>query len=170
VPDHPIDPSDPTLAAVIRRKAARLARRVPDPAADRDDLAQDLAAALLARRPKFDPARGDPGAFAHAVVGTAAADIRRGRAAAKRARPAPAGPPEGCPDPRAADPAATDLAPDVAAAVARLPDDLRAVADLLAATTVAGAARALGISRATLYRRVAEVRAAFERAGLRDYL
>lgn len=172
MPDHPADPSDPAVAALIRRKAARLARATGGPAADRDDLAQDLAAALLARRPKYDPARGDPGAFAHAVVGTAAADLLRGMRAGKRSPPAPsASAAEALPDPQAADRAgATDLALDLAAAIARLPADLRAVVDRLRTLTVAELAAERGVSRGWVYTRVRAARARFERDGLRAYL
>ncbi len=60
---------------------------------------------------------------------------------------------------------------DVNRVVGRLPGDLAEFADLLAeGETVASVARRLRISRATAYRRMTRLRAAFSEAGLEAYL
>ena len=73
-------------------------------------------------------------------------------------------------DPRPSDQEASDLASDLADVLARLPDDLRAVAERLQSQTVSQAARALGVPRTTLQRQVQRLRRCFENAGLRIYL
>jgi DNA-directed RNA polymerase specialized sigma24 family protein len=161
----------PEVQALIRRKAARLADRAAGLGYDRRDAAQYLTAALLARLPAFDPARAPLAAFAAVVVTHAAADLRRFARAGKRAAP-PLEPLDGATEPAVPDPGPgrVDLAGDVAVALARLPPDLRAVAEALKAGTVAAAARALGVSRAQVYGRLGEIRGHFERAGLAAYL
>jgi DNA-directed RNA polymerase specialized sigma24 family protein len=62
------------------------------------------------------------------------------------------------------------LALDVAEVLARLPAPLREVAELLMTLSVSEAARALGVPRTTLLRRVERLRQCFEDAGLRTYL
>jgi hypothetical protein len=62
------------------------------------------------------------------------------------------------------------LALDVAAVLAVLPRRLRRVADALKTHSVAAAARHLRLSRAAVYRRLAELRVAFTRAGQDGYL
>ncbi|VTU02480.1 RNA polymerase sigma factor, sigma-70 family OS=Isosphaera pallida (strain ATCC 43644 / DSM 9630 / IS1B) GN=Isop_2438 PE=4 SV=1 [Gemmataceae bacterium] len=183
MPGEPSERPRPALDALeselIARKAAALVRRGLVPRSDREDARQDLAAALLAAQCKvaLDPATRH--AFARTVLGNAAANLARGRLAAKRH------PGRDCPmDPRDAEelgPAAfrddpadrehlADLAVDLAAALAALPDDLRALADALAGRGVAAAARSLGVPRTTLYAPLATLRGRLRRAGLEQYL
>ncbi|MBN9523101.1 hypothetical protein J0H58_32075 [bacterium] len=167
MPTDPQPDLDPAEAALIRAKARALARRGVIPRGDAADAEQDLALAVLAARVGFDPARGNAAAFVRTVVNRAADRLARGRFAAKRhpgrvvplAALAELADPNGDPAGRAA---------DVAAAVAALPPDLHAVAEALTGGTVAAAARALGVSRASLYPRIREIRSWFERAGLGD--
>jgi RNA polymerase sigma-70 factor (ECF subfamily) len=66
---HPISPTDlPLPFAEADATAARLCRRLGLPAADHDDLRQELLADLIRRLPAFDPTRGTIGAFAGVVL------------------------------------------------------------------------------------------------------
>lgn len=165
---------DPTIRRMIAAKAKQLVGRYGLRPHDRPDLEQDLAARLAARLSDHDPTRSTPEAFAAMVIAQAVANLVRDRRAAKRAapsRPAPPAPPEEVPDSRAEDDVRRlDLAIDVAAVLDQLPADLRAVAERLMVRTVSQVARASGVARTTLYGRLDELRTAFERAGLRDYV
>ncbi|HYH67842.1 MAG TPA: hypothetical protein VD866_24305 [Urbifossiella sp.] len=169
MPTDPQPDLDPAESDLIRIKARVLARRGVISRADVADTRQDLAVALLAARPGFDPGRGTKATYTATVVAHATAKVARGRYAAKRhpgrvvrlayldAEPAdPGGDPTG----RAV------VALDVAAVIEVLPPDLREVAEALKAGTVAAAARALGVPRTTVHERVHEIRSWFERAGL----
>ena len=148
-------PIDPTVAAIIRRKANRMVGRSGLCPQDRDDLEQQLTLHVLERRARFQADRGTWPAFVQRLVERAGENIVRARRAAKR-RTGPLEPLT------AAVPGAGDEAEGraraVAAAIPTLPDDLRVVAELLLTETVAGAARVLGVSRATVYARLREIR------------
>jgi RNA polymerase sigma-70 factor, ECF subfamily len=62
-----------------------------------------------------------------------------------------------------------ELRIDIASVISRMPPQLATLASLLKAVSVVEAGRRLRLSRSTVYRRVAEIREAFERAGLRRY-
>ncbi|HJZ93292.1 MAG TPA: hypothetical protein VKE40_20620 [Gemmataceae bacterium] len=109
------------------------------------------------------------------LVKNAIASLLRDRRAAKRRPPAgtsPSAPVEQVPDESDARLVRHwKLAVDVATVLAGLPDDARAVAErLMAGDSKTDAARAIGRKRTTIYREVKLMRAAFERASLRDYL
>jgi len=151
-----------------------MACRPEVPWGDVEDVAQDLALAVLAARPRFDPNLGGREEFARVVVERAGANILRGRRAAMRnpARvcslatlPEDAEPP----DPESVAAGSTDLALDVAHLLEQLPEAISNLARALQEHTFAGAARALGIPRTTLYRRLTVLREVFIQAGLRDY-
>lgn len=72
------------MAVVVRAKAHALARGGVIPRDDVADAEQDLTLAVLAARPRFDPGRGTPEAFAATVVRHAVAKLTHGRFAAKR--------------------------------------------------------------------------------------
>lgn len=169
MPTDPPPDLDPAEADLIRVKARILARQGLIPRADVPDVEQALALALVAARAGFDPARGSAATYAATVVRNAVAKLLRRRFAARRnpdrVAPLAAEPtdPAGDPTDRAA------LAVDVGAAVAALPPGLRAAAEALKIGPVAEAARLLGVSRATMYARVREIRRRFERAGLAVY-
>ena len=170
---HPIDPLDPAVAALIRRKAAVIARAMTDSAADYDDFVQDLFLALLARRAKYQPARGEPNAFIHTVIEHAAADLLRGRCAEKRRRQhRREKPAENCADPKHGwEEEDRDLVGDVRDAIDRLPAVRRDLARLLLdSLSVSEIAREYRVTRDTVYARIRSVRHQFERDGLRDYL
>lgn len=170
-----LDLSDPAIGELIRCKAAKLAKLARTRAStvcEPDDFAQDLWVLLLRQWKKFDPSRGDPGAFLHVVLKNAVANILRDLLAEKRSRPGQGESPVGCVDQRLAESDdMRDLVMDVKDASGRLPECLRVVADRLAASnTVAESADALGASRDTVYARIGAIRSRFERRGLEQYL
>jgi len=178
---------------VIRRKARQLVGRTGFTAQDREDIEQDLALRLLESLRSYDPAQGHRNAFVTAVVDRAAAKILRDRRTKKRngghvrsldtllraldwdkdeyddvahsfeesalVDRLPCGAEE-----------RIDLREDLAAVLARLPAELRDLAERLKTQSLSEAARELGVPRTTLQRRVAQLRQHFEEAGLRDYL
>jgi len=73
-------------------------------------------------------------------------------------------------DPRPSGQDAFDLASDLTEALAKLPDDLSALAERLKTQSLSQAARDLGVPRSTLQRQVQRLRQCFEDAGLRIYL
>ena len=74
--DRPLCPDDlHTLIREADAAARRLHRKLRLPAADLDDLRQDLLTDLIARMPGFDPERGSLGAFAGIVMRNRAARI-----------------------------------------------------------------------------------------------
>ena len=170
--DHPIDP---TLRDLIRRKAAKLTRCHKVPHADREDVEQDLLLEVLRRLPKFDPARSDRDGHLRAVVEHAVSNLVRSGRAAKRGRGRTArldailtGESElGRTDEVLA---RADLVMDVQELLKRLPDELRRVAELIQSQSATETARALGVSRGTVYARLREIRTLCERTDLEKYL
>lgn len=156
--------------------ARRLVRRLRLPSSDVADLRQDLLLDLISRLPAFDPERGSLGAFAgtvttHRSVGIAHR-IRRDRRLFG-AVPVSIDDPErsalrhtiaddgslsslygGWHDARTN----VELARDVARAIEVLPSPLRDLCALLQSETPTGARRKSGLSHATFYRRLREIR------------
>jgi RNA polymerase sigma-70 factor, ECF subfamily len=160
----PTDPIDPTVAQIIRRKALSLVRGFGFHAQDLEDLEQRLALHVLERRARFDPHRGTWPAFVYGLLERFGATLARSqRRAARRGLRGPV--PENVPA-RGEESNARSRA--VCAALAALPEDLRAVAELVMGGTVVGAARALGRSRSTVYARLRELRAQTEFRELGD--
>jgi RNA polymerase sigma-70 factor (ECF subfamily) len=173
---------DSATAGLIRGKSGQIVRQARLPRSDRGDIEQLLTLLVLQRLPRFDPARGDRPAFVRMVLHRATANVLRYLRAARRSGVAvvsldaflrtetdePAHPPDrdGAPG---AD-GGTDLALDLADALEALPADLRAVAEHLRTRSPAQVAQGLGMPRSTLYARTREIRTAFERRALDDYL
>lgn len=169
--------SHPALPELIARKARRISRtalfRRDDPA----DLEQALWTHLCRRVKSFDPSRGSILGFATCIFDRHARSLARERRAAKRSsgREGPAihhledlgVPDEGL---LVDGWRARDRERDVAALLARLPDELRTLALELAFGTPNSASTNLGASRRRVARSMVDLRAAFEDAGLRDYL
>ncbi|QEL17633.1 sigma factor [Limnoglobus roseus] len=155
---------------LVRALAGRLAARRRLRTWDGDDVAQEVLLRLLTTRRAFDPSRGALEAFIALVVDRVVVDLHRRQAAARRTASVRSLPDVGeihLVDPRDPIPA-IDRALDVAAVLARLPGDLRAVAELLKSESFTAAARARAVSRDTLRRQVRDLRRAFERHKARD--
>jgi RNA polymerase sigma-70 factor (ECF subfamily) len=166
---------DETTAKLIRVKSRQIVRQARLPRTDREDLEQQLTLHLLARLPGYDPAIRPRDAHVRMLLRQGAATVLRSLRACKRCGPAvslsatlPEEPidREGLPSDRDR----AEVASDVAEAVASLPAELREIAELLTNHTVAELVHRLGVSRSTLYRRVADIRATFEARGLGNHL
>jgi len=178
---------DPRTAQLIRRKARRLVGQAGLRLQDRDDIEQELTLELLARRDRYDPARGAWPAFAHAVLERTGSNLVRYRRAAKRdvqrLEPLDDEHPPAVDD-ETVDFAAevpvknhagdshdetVDLDLDLAAVIAMLPAKYRTVVKLVLKRGVQGAARVLGVNRSTVYARLHELRVRAEVAPLANY-
>ncbi len=171
-------PLDHTTRELISGKARQIAHRIGLPRTDLPDLEQDLAIHVWTRLDNYDPRRNpNRAAFIRMLVGHAAATVFRDQL--RRVRRVPtsldmllrAGLPEP-PDQRAwpKPQEVSGAALDVTAVLAVLPRRLRRVAEALKTHSVVVAARRLKMSRTTLYRRLAELRAALVAAGMEDFL
>lgn len=76
---------DEEVAAIVRRKAARLAARADFAGVERDDVEQELAVRVLTRLQKFDPRRGSVAAFVQMLANSFAINLIRERHTRKRA-------------------------------------------------------------------------------------
>lgn len=163
---------------IIRRKARQMVGHAGIKKQDRDDVVQELMLRLLQSLRLFDAAQADRKSFVTAVVERNAAKILRDRRAKKRdggridwldvlLEALDEEPTDLAIDDRAAGQA--DLAIDVADLLARLPAELRDLAERLKTQTLSQVAREMGVPRSTLQRRVARLRRHFEEAGLRNY-
>ncbi|QEL20713.1 RNA polymerase sigma factor [Limnoglobus roseus] len=168
MPDSPL-----TESAYARRLVRDLARRLVARRRlrgwDADDVAQEVFLRLLTARRAFVPARGALEAFVAVVVDRAVMDLLRRQAASKRTgRVQSLHAVSDADRGHADDPVpAVDRALDVATVLARLPDDLRLVAELLKTETVATTAQRVAVARTTVQHRVRALRRAFERYKLR---
>jgi RNA polymerase sigma-70 factor (ECF subfamily) len=184
----PITPADlSTLIAEADAAARRLRRKLVLPAADFDDLRQDLLVDLICRLPGFDARRGSIGAFANIVLRNQSSRIamrhhrkRRAQGGSLLSLEVPlAGTREPVGDTLAEDDglaawhgqascaaAATELYHALQAALARLPvEDRRFCAALAHRPVTALAAEGFG-SRSALYRRLADLRHVLASHGL----
>jgi RNA polymerase sigma-70 factor (ECF subfamily) len=134
---------------VMARVAARLA-----PDADRDDVLQDALTVAWRRQSTFDPAKGTAAAWLCTVVANVA------RHAGRRRREAPMTLVPEPPDVPASE-ADSDLAMDVAAAMARLSVRQREAVDLhyYAGLSVAETASVMGVSAGTVKSTLFDARA-----------
>lgn len=158
---------NPETARLIRRKARRLVGQAGLRPQDRDDIEQELTVELLARRDRYDPARGSWAAFARKVLDRTGSNLVRHRRAAKRDvhRLEPL---DGEFPPTVED-EAVDLDLDLAAAIDRIPAAYRAVVTLVLRRGVQGAAKVLGVHRSTVYARLHELRDHVNLAPLATY-
>jgi hypothetical protein len=177
----------------VQMAAARLIHRVASTDYDQDDLRQDLTVILLTRISKFDPARASLARFVWVLADHHVANVRGHRRAQRRdhrrAEPFWENNSLNAREFDGNDLTSLDqyesafgrysrtatevieLRLDVARVVNTLPPELKAVASILQAGSIETTARAVGASRATVYRKSRGVlRAAFMKAGLDRYV
>ena len=173
----------------IARKARQLAGKAGFTPTDVEDIEQDIRVDVLQRLPRFDPAKSNRHTFIAMVVRRCVASILEGRRAEKRnsgRRPqslnAPIRDAEGrevelhqtlggdARRPGRNEAGLRYLRADVRAAVASLPERLRPWCEVFTEQGIREASRELHVPRCRLQRIKAEIRAAFEEAGLADYL
>lgn len=179
--------SNTYAAGLVRFKARQLSRRRGFCTSDREDLEQELWAAVVGRVKRFDPTKASLNTFLALIVDSAVASIVRHHMAEKRS---PDRNEMSLNDPvldadggivdrhqTTSEAAASrqgthERTQDVADACGKLNDpETREVAELLKlGNTVNSIAGRLGMSRRAVARHVAQIRAAFEDAALRGYL
>ena len=183
---------DAYAAELIRCKACQLVGKAGLTAHDVDDLIQELTAELLKCLPKFDPRKASFKTYVSCVVRRKAYRIIRERIAEMR-NPARESHSLNQVDaeesPEAGAHAVTQeehdrrigrrnrsveeqaqLALDVASVLAKLPDRLRRLCEVMKHKLPTEAAQRLSIARSTVYERIGQAREVFERADLRKYL
>jgi RNA polymerase sigma-70 factor (ECF subfamily) len=155
---------DPFVIQQAEIGASRLVRRPGFTRHDWDDLRQDLILDYLERLPRFDRTRGDLRGFMFGVVRHRTAQIaaqQRRRARLDSSLGAWSGT-----QPRRGQLLNYDLRLDVVTAMSRLPEHLRAVAQLLMERTPGEVARITGKSRSRVYQLIKEIRQSFLDSGV----
>jgi len=178
----------------IRHKAYQLVGQAGFTADDLEDLEQELTIHLFEQLPKFNPARGAFSTFVDRVVGHKAADILDARFAARRDCRIYVGSIDdtvrlreggevpiidldledavhvqrgiSAPSPHAE----AEFRINFERAIAALTPEQRDLCQRLLTATIAEISAATGVPRPTLYDRLRQIRAAFERAGLKEYV
>jgi hypothetical protein len=160
----------PPIVRLIQCKAAQLVGHHGFLAADRADLQQELCMHLISRQPNYEPFRASAHTFADRVLANKVTDLVRSATAAcrdqRRNRQLPTR--FDAPPSNGLSPARAAVILDVREAVARLPQELRAVATLLMAMSEAEAARRPGYTRQrmrTLRQHLAEALSPLDPAG-----
>lgn len=178
-------PTDASTARLILSKARRLCRRRGFSYSDLPCVQQDLWLQLIAQADRYDPSSGEWEPWASVVLDRHCISLWRHRNAGKRS---PAR------EEFSLDSAVHDadgrvvaghettheatgntdrlreLERDMADVLARMPDDLRAIALALATGTPHGAGVALGIARRAMPRAMNQIREIFRSSGLDMYL
>lgn len=182
---HPLEPFTPASQGLIRSKARRLSGRRGFTSSDVPCIEQELWLHLVAHVDEFDPDSGEWEPWASVILDRRCISMWRHRNAGMRS---PAR--EQCSlddavldaDGRViarhettSEAAANtdrlrDLERDMADVLARMPDDLRAIALALATGTPHGAGVALGIARRAMPQAMNTIRDIFRDAGLDQYL
>lgn len=180
------------VARIIAAKARRLIRQRRFHSQDYEDLVQELTLEWLRYRPQFDPGRSCLSTYATRVVDNRIAALIRRRETLKRHQGGPVlsldwlvnDPSEGwgsfgsmlsdddvrSPADSARDERRRDLAVDVSALVASLPDALRKLALQLKTMTITEVSRREGVPRSTVYESIKRLRRHFAAAGLDRYI
>jgi RNA polymerase sigma-70 factor (ECF subfamily) len=185
---------DNALLNIVRIKAAGLTGTYGFSPSDRDDIRQELLLDCVIRFSKFDPGKSSRHSFLHRVVNNRVATLVEGQRAGCRdyrvCRSSlndqielAAGESEELGETVSSDDYESrigrstlsareraELQIDVDSVISLLPLDLAAVAVLLRSVSIAEAARRLRLSRATVYRRITDIREIFAEAGLDNYL
>ncbi len=167
-----LQPCDDQL---IRHKIDRIVGRHQLSAEDGEDAAQLARLHLCRQLSKYDPSRGRREACVATILDNFFLTFLDRRAKRRRRRPPPIplaqiGGEDSVASRSLGPDEAVRLAIDLAAVLARLPVELRALAEaLLAHLSVSAAARALGVHRGTAYRRLKRLRAALREVGLNEF-
>ena len=151
---------DPFVIQQAEIRASRMVHNFGFTRDDWEDLRQDLLLDYLERAPLFDSRRGEPRGFMFGVVRHRAAQL----AAEQRRRVQCLADNGG--NSRLQFAVNHDLRLDIAAIVARLPEHLRVIAELLCERTPREVACVTGKSRSRVYQMIAEIREAFREAGV----
>jgi DNA-directed RNA polymerase specialized sigma24 family protein len=183
----PIAPSlDRETWRRIRRKAKQLVGKAGLRQADREDIEQELALQVWRGLQNFQPGTGRPGAFVAMILERAANSLLRLRNSSKRGGRHVHQPlVSECEAPEeslhsaeascalcstdASHEAIFALTHDVNVVLGQLPPSLQRLAEELKHHTVAEVARGAGLSRSTIYARIAQLRAAFAAADLKNF-
>ncbi len=171
---------DAGVLTEIRRYAGRFGRGLRAAGYEPEDVAQELAASCLQHFRRYDPMRSSTRTFIHVIGRSRVASIAEKACAQKRdfhlcqeslntisidtyqARLGRRS--------RSSE-ELLSLRIDTSRALARLTPELRTLArELMLEDTVGAAARKLGLSRATAYRRIGELRLKLQAAGLGRYV
>jgi len=181
---------DSTVVRIACTHAARLVGRFGFTGADRDDIQQEILLDYFIRVRRYNLAKSGRRTFLHRVVRNRIATLCEFQSAGCRdyrlcsdSLDAPSGDSIPLEDTVSADAyqdrvgrCATpswdreELRIDVDRVLATLPSELAAIANMLRSEGVVETAYQLGMPRATLYRRIAEIRIAFRSAELNLYL
>ena len=191
---HSLECFDNFTARFIRSKVNKLIGRAGFTESDRSDLLQDFALDLLQRREKFDPNTATWEAFVVVVCENCYATILEHRQAEMRSPDSEAGSlnrsikdadgnrtevgttisesqqARRTGQDRRSHEEAFDLVHDITHVLDQLPAQVRESFERLMQGTISQVARDMGISRKTVYRRIARMLDQFERAQLRDYI
>lgn len=186
---------DARIIADARHVAARVSHRLNSPVYQQEDVEQSLLLAIVARAPKRDLGRASARTWAALIVRHEAAAVigmafaqKRDRRVCTRSLNEPVETGDGAGTVERITTVSSDmygiqtgrqtrpaselqiLAIDLKRVLDRLPPELVSVARLLAEDeTPADAGTILNISRATIYRRMVRLRAAFRDAGFESY-
>jgi RNA polymerase sigma-70 factor, ECF subfamily len=184
---------DNDMRRMIRHKVNQLIASAAFRRQDKDDLEQDIIVRVLQSLRSFDPNKGYRNKFIKAVIERHVANIFRNKWAAKRdprrvgslSKTIKLSEDEQCDlsecigqreldarrhyHPRSEEEQA-QLAQDLADVIARLPENLRELAELLKTKYISEIARDKGIPRTTLRESVRRLRRRFEDTGLGKYL
>jgi len=185
---------DEYAARVIRHKARQLVGTAGFTKSDREDLEQEMMLDVLQRLPKFDANKATHKTFVARIIERKISKLLRHQASEMRDyRRESYSLDERIDDGdgstvargetiaqeeldrrlgrrKRSDQEEWELAHDVAATLARLPEHLRRLCELLKTGSISEAAREMGVPRTTLNDHVKKLREIFEDAGLRDYL
>jgi RNA polymerase sigma factor (sigma-70 family) len=153
----------PIMQAAASARAHRIVRRLNLPSHEQADVCQDLLVEMLRRFGRFDPGRASAATFINVLAWHAAHAVGQ-RYQRRRAELSQTVSLNEFGDADTIAPAADRNAAELITrklerAVSTLPEHLRGLIDLLAADgRTAGASRRSGLSHATFYRRLGEIR------------
>jgi DNA-directed RNA polymerase specialized sigma24 family protein len=156
----------PIMQAAAGVRAHRIVRDLNLPPHEQPDIGQDLLVEMLPRFARHDPERASAATFIDVLARHAAHAVGQ-RYQRRRAKLSQTVPLDEFSEADADDRNAAELARTIERAVLTLPAHLRGLVDLLAADgRPAGASRRSGLSHATFYRRLGEIRLHFLAQGL----